>query len=473
MRALKALGIAAIVFSSVCLPACSGEPQGPPAESVEVRTGALVVNQANTFGFEDPTHWTSTVAVTSSTTHTQGAKSLAVAAKNYVEVTSAALPSLTGVTGTIGLDVRLPSPQPNPYWYGFVQLLVSVPSKGVNNQFIGQVELTGKPLNQFFPVDFDLPQSLVATLQAGGYSDFRAKIVINVPFNATGNYLLDNLHFLAGAVGSADLVETNILQRWTHGSNDGPTNTTLSVLTGSQAYLRPERAARGHRRALRLLPALQRAARRSTSAPTTTSGSRRARSTPRRVGWQIAAPVIVIEDSTGARMTLSPDSNKLPIDGVTWVDFRVPLAGGVGLDQDRDRQPARRPRDRAPHRHLGRRVHLGHRRGACSPSSSTPAPARPRRSARRRRRAPPPRRVTYSGGRGRGRLQHLSHGERRRAGVREPRAHHDLRGLGPGAQHDLRLRRCGRSCRRTARAAPRRRRSPPGRTRTASAASRR
>ena len=78
---------------------------------------------------------------------------------------------------------------------------MSVPSKGINNQFIGQVELTGKPVNQFFPVDFDLPASVVATLQAGGYSDFRAKIVINVPFNATGNYLLDNLHFLSGAVG--------------------------------------------------------------------------------------------------------------------------------------------------------------------------------------------------------------------------------------------------------------------------------
>jgi hypothetical protein len=313
-----------IAMASVCFSACSGGEN----DDVQVTTSALVVSQANVFGFEDPTQWTSTVAVSSSTTHTQGAVSLAVAAKNYVEVTSAALPSLTGVTPMIGMDMRLPSPQANPYWYGLVQLLVSVPSKGINNQFIGQVELTGKPLNQFFPVDFTLPPSLVATLQAGGYSDFRAKIVINVPFNATGNYLFDNLHFLAGAVGSADLVETNILQRWTFGSNDAPTNTQLSVLTGSQAFF--------GQNALRAVTDAPFDFFLRYSAPTPIDvgtddylrvASRALNTTS---GWQLAAPVVIIEDSTGARMTVSPDSNTLPIDGVTWVDVRAPLNGGVG-----------------------------------------------------------------------------------------------------------------------------------------------
>jgi hypothetical protein len=329
MRSVKSLGMATIAISSACLLACSGlEPTPKEAQAeVDVRTGALVVNQANTFGFEDSTHWTSTVAVTSSTTRTQGAKSLAVAAKNYVEVTSAALPSLTGVTSTIGMDVRLPSAQPNPNWYGFVQLVVSVPSKGVNNQFIGQVDLTGKPLNQFFPVDFDLPASLVATLQAGGYSDFRAKIVINVPHNVTGNYLFDNLHFLAGAVGTTDLVETNILSRWAHGSNAGPTNTTLSVLTGSQAYL-GQSALRAVTDAgfdffLRFTAV--------TPVDIGTDDALRVASRALNVNdWQLAAPVVVIEDATGARMTLASLVNKLPSNGVTWIDLKVPLAGGLG-----------------------------------------------------------------------------------------------------------------------------------------------
>jgi hypothetical protein len=317
------LGLAAITFLS----ACSGAH--PAAEDVDVRTGALVVNQANVFGFEDPAHWTSSVAVTSSTTRTQGTKSLAVAAKNYVEVTSAALPSLTGVTSTIGMDVRLPSPQPNPYWYGFVQLVVSVPSKGVHNQYVGQVELTGKPLNQFFPVDFDLPAPLVATLQAGGYTDFQAKVVINVPHNAAGNYLFDNLHFLAGAVGTADLVEANILSRWSHGSNDGPTNTTLSVLTGSQAYF-----GQNALRAVSDAP-FDFFLRFTAVTPIDIGTDDHIRIASRALNtnensWQINGPVIIIQDSSGARMTLSPDVNKLPIDGVTWADFRAPLAGGSG-----------------------------------------------------------------------------------------------------------------------------------------------
>ena len=117
--------MAGIAMASACFLACSGGE----IEDVQVTTSALVVNQANVFGFEDPAQWTSTVAVSSSTTHTQGAVSLAVAATNYVEVTSAALPSLTGVTAMIGMDIRLPSPHRIPYWYGFVQLLVVGPEQ--------------------------------------------------------------------------------------------------------------------------------------------------------------------------------------------------------------------------------------------------------------------------------------------------------------------------------------------------------
>jgi len=333
MSPVKGLGVAVIAGTAVGFLACSGiEPRAHETGSGEplvVTTSALVVSQANVFGFEDATQWTSTVALSSSTTHTQGASSLGVAARNYVEVNSAALSSLSGVTGMLGLDLRLPSPQPNPSWYGFVQLLISVPSKGVNNAFVGQVELTGKPLNQFFPVDFNLPAGLVATLQAGGYSDFKAKIVLNVPFNATGTYLLDNLHFLAGAVGSADLVETNILQRWTSGSVDGPTNTQLSVLTGSQAFFGAAAL-----RAVTDAP-FDFFLRYTAPTPIDTGtddylriASRALNTSP--IGWQIAAPVIVIEDASGARLTLTSSSNKLPVDGVSWVDFRAPLAGGVG-----------------------------------------------------------------------------------------------------------------------------------------------
>ena len=111
-------------------------------DGVDVKASALVVNQANVFGFEDVAHWSSTVALSSSTTHTQGSKALGVNAQNYIEVNSVALSSLTGVTSMLGLDVQLPTTQANPFWYGFVQLLISAPSKGLNNVYLGQQELT-------------------------------------------------------------------------------------------------------------------------------------------------------------------------------------------------------------------------------------------------------------------------------------------------------------------------------------------
>jgi hypothetical protein len=135
-------------------------------------TNALVVNQANVFGFEDATQWQSSVALSSSTTRSQGTKSLGVKAKGYVEVNSAALSSLSGVTSMLGIDLQLPAAQTNPSWYGFIQILVSAPSKGVYNVFLGQQELTGRPLSQFLPLTFNLPASLVTTLRAGGYQDF-------------------------------------------------------------------------------------------------------------------------------------------------------------------------------------------------------------------------------------------------------------------------------------------------------------
>ena len=75
----------------------------------------------------------------------------------------------------LGVDIQLPTAQPNAFWYGFVQLLVSAPSKGINNVYLGQQELTGRPLGQFVPLTFSLPASLVTTLKAGGYQDFKVQ----------------------------------------------------------------------------------------------------------------------------------------------------------------------------------------------------------------------------------------------------------------------------------------------------------
>jgi len=192
MRSLQIVGIGLLLSGLV---GC-GSTQDDQ-DQVEMSSHALVVSPQNVFGFEDATQWQSTVALSSSTTHSQGSKSLGVKAKGYVEVNSVALSSLTGVTSMLSIDVQLPAAQSNPSWYGFIQLQVSVPSKGVYNAFLGQQELTGRPLLQFLPLTFNLPSSLVTTLQAGGYQDFKIKVVVNVPWDETGTYLFDNMHFLA------------------------------------------------------------------------------------------------------------------------------------------------------------------------------------------------------------------------------------------------------------------------------------
>ena len=316
-RTMRVLGISLLAgYAAAC-----GTSE---ADDVHVTRSALVVNQANVFGFEDPAHWQSSVALSSSTTHTQGAVSLGVKAKGWTEITSVALSSLTGVTGMARVDLRLPTAQPNASWYGTAQLFVSVPSKGVNNEPLGLQELTGKPLNQFFSLDYNLPQALVTKLQAGGYSDFKVKVVLNVPFNATGTYLLDNLRFVAGQTGGCgDFVEGNVLGTWTSGGDAA--TTTLSVLTsgavrGSQAL-----------RAVTNAP-FDFFVRYVAPTPINASTANELRVAVRSLnttpgGWQVAGPILVAEDTNGARIQFEPRRQMLGVDGNLWTVASAPLAG--------------------------------------------------------------------------------------------------------------------------------------------------
>jgi len=299
-------------------------------DDVQVTTSALVVNQANVFGFEDRTQWSSSATLSSSSNHTQGAASLGVAAHGYTAVTSAVLPSLTGVTALARVDLLLPTAQANPFWYGTAELYISVPSKGVNNLDLGLVELTGKALNQFVSLDYALPASLVATLQAGGYSDFTAKVVLNVPSNETGTYLLDNLRFVSvQSGGCGDFVEgANFLSNWTSGGDSQ--TTTLSALSsgavrGSQAL-----------RAVTNAP-FDWFVRYNAPSPINASTANELRVAVRALnttpsGWQEAGPILVVEDTNGARITFSPHKQYLGLDGVTWNVASAPIAGGPSWD---------------------------------------------------------------------------------------------------------------------------------------------
>ena len=132
--------------------------------------------------------------------HTQGAGALAVAApQGYTRLESAAMssdnPQLsrldTGVS--LNLDLQLPTQQANPFWFGAVQAYLSAPSRNVYNAYLGQVELTGMRTGLYTTLHFKVPDAAVSALKGASYSDLTIGLVLNVPDDTTGVYLIDNL----------------------------------------------------------------------------------------------------------------------------------------------------------------------------------------------------------------------------------------------------------------------------------------
>jgi FtsP/CotA-like multicopper oxidase with cupredoxin domain len=150
------------------------------------------VGNADIFGFEDPNDFSSsTVTLGSSSNHTEGSASVSVKAGGYNVLKSATFELTNKLGASISLDLFLPPQQPNPYWLGAVQLYVECPSKSVYNAFVSQVELTGKTPNAFNRLSF--PVSAAIADQIGSCRDFNFSVALNVPIDATGTYLFDNV----------------------------------------------------------------------------------------------------------------------------------------------------------------------------------------------------------------------------------------------------------------------------------------
>jgi hypothetical protein len=155
----------------------------------------LLQAATDVLGFETVDGWDAPGFTTAlSNVSTEQLHALSVAAHGYVRLDSQTL-GPAPVSATLALDIELPTVQPNPYWFGSLDLFISVPSKSINNQPIGHQELTGFPVGQFRTVTMTVPAAIVSALAAGDYSDLSLGIALNVPSNATGAYLLDNLRF--------------------------------------------------------------------------------------------------------------------------------------------------------------------------------------------------------------------------------------------------------------------------------------
>jgi hypothetical protein len=187
----KAFALTGLTLFAV-MAGCSSE--GAPEHSAQTNQ-ALSANAGDILGFEVSTDWHVTsspaLALSSSTTHTQGAHSLSVAAKNYVSIQSVPISVGSAIIGPMSYDLLLPPPA-NPFWAGATQLFVNCPSHNLFNQNVGQTELTGLPTGKFTTIQMPLPSAIAAGLSKG-CSDLSLTVVLNVSFNQTGNYLIDNL----------------------------------------------------------------------------------------------------------------------------------------------------------------------------------------------------------------------------------------------------------------------------------------
>src|SRR6516165_1783561 len=134
--------------------ACSSQQ---PDDVTQV-TSALTTSDV--LGFEHLSDWTvvqGTATLSLSTVHTQGSFSLAVTNPNgFIVFQSRALANtqIGTITNTVGLDVQIPTVQPNPFYKGAVQLYIEIPSKNLFNAFVAQVELTPLTNGVFHHVTF-------------------------------------------------------------------------------------------------------------------------------------------------------------------------------------------------------------------------------------------------------------------------------------------------------------------------------
>ena len=160
------------------------------------------VQSAQLMGFETLASWSTTTSgavLSLSPTHSQGVSSLALRPSNsngFTPMRSVPLSTLTVVSPTLAWDVMLPTQQPNPTWQGTAQTYVNCPSRGIYSAFLGQVELTGKPLNVWNTITFPLNNDQVTRLLQSGYSDLTFTVVVNVQVPTSGTYRVDNLRFV-------------------------------------------------------------------------------------------------------------------------------------------------------------------------------------------------------------------------------------------------------------------------------------
>jgi hypothetical protein len=148
--------------------------------------------------FEDISKWTSSQLSLAGSTAQKShlLQSLRLAnVPSWFQVTSVPFSSATisSPLGKMRMDIWLPKTQPNPSWFGEVQLFVSVPSAGLKDVSCGRAGLTGLATERFNLLEFTLPANVKAAI-AAKREDVSLSLTFNLPASP-GPYYLDNVRF--------------------------------------------------------------------------------------------------------------------------------------------------------------------------------------------------------------------------------------------------------------------------------------
>lgn len=169
--------------------------QSPPRNGSDMGAYEQGPNET-VFGFEAQTAWSSSVPLSLTTARkTQGLVGLSVGGSGYRTLNSAPLKTpIIPASTKLDVDFFLPGSQPNASWFGAVQAYASCPSASLNNVFLGQVELNGKPVNAFSTLEFSLPAN-VRTAFGQVRTDCFLSLGVNTNPTPTAP-VVDNLRFV-------------------------------------------------------------------------------------------------------------------------------------------------------------------------------------------------------------------------------------------------------------------------------------
>jgi FtsP/CotA-like multicopper oxidase with cupredoxin domain len=141
--------------------------------------------------FEDVYDWAASAGFTAGqdTRHTQGAFSVSLKAKGSVTLKSRPF-EITSVGSSVSLDFFLPQEQPSTN-FGSVKMFAECPSRNFPKTLLGTVSLNGKTKNAFNKLTFPVPSSVANSCST--CEDLTVTLGLDVPTNATGTYLVDNI----------------------------------------------------------------------------------------------------------------------------------------------------------------------------------------------------------------------------------------------------------------------------------------